>query len=103
MERTLNNESKPQSAPQPDGEGRNIAQEHLDSIPHIECRKAARAYAEALAGGTPKVEEGLERQLAICEQNGTKWAHFRVADIRALLNRPFITPAFVQIPSEIAN
>lgn len=29
-------------------------------------------------------ETDLERQLAICEQNGTKWAHFKVSEIAKL-------------------
>jgi len=42
--------------------------------------------APSPAQGTPKPpnETDLQRQLAICEQNGTKWAHFKVADVRAL-------------------
>ena len=48
------------------------------------------------AGGTeesvgPRAD--LERQLAICEQNGTKWAHFKVSEVRTLLTAaPSLTP-----------
>lgn len=34
--------------------------------------------------GKPEPETDLDCQLAICEQNGTKWAHFKVAEIAKL-------------------
>jgi hypothetical protein len=50
------------------------------------------AYALYEAGKMATVPQELSadllREVEICEQNGTKWAHFKVSDIRALLKSP---------------
>lgn len=45
----------------------------------------SRHTPEAATVSQEPLSADLQRQVEICEQNGTKWAHFKVSDIHALL------------------
>lgn len=68
-----------------------------DDAPCVSCKaNHAAAIIETLrkrtAAATPVTVEAptsdIARQIAICEENGTKWARFKVAEIKQLLATP---------------
>lgn len=53
-----------------------------------ECAKELLELLQPAAQPSPDAESSIERQIAICEQNGAKWCNFAVADVKRLMVRP---------------